>query len=417
MQRENSQIRITSPHDQKYYHLACIQSASIGLPGILIGSHLANQYDPGIAICSIIVGNLILWLIGLGIISMAYQDRINAVENIKNYIGKTGGILIALVLLFAFLAWYALQINHTIDTLGKLIHSNDQTSKNISIRIGAGFGFLTALLAIGGIKLLKRITLICLPLFIIYHFYSIFSSDYSLASWTWSLSFPAIMITVLLLLPGIINLPTFFRHAHSRADSYLGLIFMTIFNTFLECSAIWIDFGQKLPAKDHLHYVTLYITPILIIILLLTCNNLMNIYFASACYETFIPHFSGTKGHAIMGLLGTAVYTFVQISPPIEFMVDLLNCYISNIGLVLLISFLIRVFIRHRPRRKEKLITLSSWIVGSMFGTLLKIQNPLDEIHFILAGGIASTLFFLFVIFIEEAVWSCNKIISSKESS
>ncbi|NGX63831.1 MAG: hypothetical protein KR126chlam6_01247 [Candidatus Anoxychlamydiales bacterium] len=56
---------------QNFWTLASIQSASIGIWGMVLGWHLAKDYSPNIAIGSICVGNLLLWFIGIGIISMA----------------------------------------------------------------------------------------------------------------------------------------------------------------------------------------------------------------------------------------------------------------------------------------------------------------------------------------------------------
>ena len=67
---------------QNFWTLASIQSASIVIWGMVLGWHLAKDYSPNIAIGSICVGNLLLWFIGIGIISMASKDRSNSIENI-----------------------------------------------------------------------------------------------------------------------------------------------------------------------------------------------------------------------------------------------------------------------------------------------------------------------------------------------
>jgi hypothetical protein len=140
------------------------------------------------------------------------------------------------------------------------------------------------------------------------------------------------------------------------------------------------------------------------------CSNLLNIYLASACYETFIPKFEGAKGYAIMGLLGTSAYTFFQISSPIEFLNHLFNNYIAVLGVVLLIAVLSRLIIRHRPRKFEKIINVIGWLVGCCFSTFLVIRNPDAGMHELLISMSASGLFFLCVFFLEETVWSIQKI-------
>ena len=92
---------------QNFFQLASIQSASLGYSVIIVGKQLATEYGPGTAICSIVVGNMLLWLVAIAIIFMVDRVHANAIENIKSYIGKYGGLLAAAVLLCAFMNWYA----------------------------------------------------------------------------------------------------------------------------------------------------------------------------------------------------------------------------------------------------------------------------------------------------------------------
>ncbi len=68
-----------------FLQLMIILSMNAGLPTIVIGNSLKQIAGDGAVVGSIIVGNLILWLIGTAIISMAYEERINAIENAKIY--------------------------------------------------------------------------------------------------------------------------------------------------------------------------------------------------------------------------------------------------------------------------------------------------------------------------------------------
>lgn len=397
-------------HDQNFFQLASIQSASLGLSVVMIGEHLATKLGVGVAIGSILIGNLILWLVGLAIISMVIQYRMNAIQNVIGYLGKYGAMLTALVLIFAFLNWFVHQINTSVTALGDAFHLDHYGRKDLVVRLGAALGVFSALLAVGGIRLLKWVAVISLPGLFCYHLYAMFVSSYSVPEYQGlGLSFLGIISSILILLPGIVNLPTFFRHSRSRADSYLALTLMTLLITFFEISSIWIRFssfpevvGQK---GAFFSFVTAFY-----IILTLTLTNLLNIYFASAAWETFIPRFEGAKGHAIIGLLGTAAYTFIQISSPVYFFEDLANAYIATLGMVMLISFLIRTIVRHRPRTFEKTINGLSWLFGCAVATVMEIQNPDQGIHALLGGVSSSALFFLVVIFIEETIWSTRKI-------
>ncbi|MBS0652101.1 MAG: hypothetical protein JSR39_01095 [Verrucomicrobia bacterium] len=384
--------------NQNFYQLASIQSASVGLSVIIIGKQLATVYGAGTAICSIALGNLILWLVAIAVISMVDREKAHAIANIKEYLGKYGGMIAALILMVAVLNWYAYQITFSMSTIESLIQGGIQ--KGMLIRIGAALGLLCALLALGGIHLLRKMTVASLPLLLVYHLYAIISTDRTVPlEGTWGLSFTAVMTSVLILLPGVINFPTFFRHSRSRAHSFLALTVLTILITFFEATTIWIDFPFSYQFANTVALAAF-------IIVILTYCNLVNIYLASACWETFSARFGEPKGFAIIGLFGTLTYTFVQVSTPVQFLQDLTNAYIASLGAVLLMAYLTRLIVRHRPRPLEKTITIATWLFGCLIATLYEVQHFLKGTDALFAGMNASLLFYMGVIFIEETVWA-----------
>lgn len=396
--------------NQNYFQLASIQSVSLGYSVIIIGNVLAQKYGAGTAISSIIVGNLILWLIGIGIISSTDRTQSNAIENFKSYIGKYGALLTAVILMFAFLNWYALQINSSVSALNTLYHFDMKWEKDVIVRTGAAFGLISALFSVGGIRFLKWITVCSLPILLCFHLYGILSSDISIPiKNTWGLSFPAVLFAIITLLPGVLNFPTFFRHSRSRPHSYFALTLLTVLITFFEISTIWIKFSN-FPAETLVFKTSI---TAFIIILSLICTNLLNIYLASAAWETVIPRFSASKGYAIIGLLGTLTYTFVQISSPVQFLEDLSNAYISCLGIILLMAFILKMIVKHRPRPFEKGLNMTSWIFGCMISTLYEINHPLQGVEALLAGVKASLLFFVCVLFVEETIWATRKKMQS----
>lgn len=376
---------------------------------IFIGSQLAKEFGAGTAICSILMGNLILWIVAISIITMSIQDRSNAIENVQNYLGKYGALFMGIILIGAFISWYVLQINTSIPTI---THYFAIENKGIIVRIGAGLGFLIALLSVGGIKWIKWLTIVCLPFEFIYYLYAITRSDFSVSTIdSWGISLSATITAIFILLPGVVNMPTFFRHGHSRADCYLALTLMTLLISFFEISTIWMQFADStsiifLDSKSSVFSIA----TIGFIILTLICTNLLNIYFASACWEYFVPRFEGAKGYAIIGLIGTATYTFIQIYSPIRFLEDLANYYIACIGIVLLIASLVRTIVRHRPREFEKEINGFCWLIGCVIATIVRLRNIHEEIDPVLVGSISTALAFLCIFFIEEIVWSIKKL-------
>lgn len=389
--------------NQHYWQLTCIQTASLGYPGVIIGKNLSYIYGPNTAILSILIGNLILWLIGITIISMVDKTKSNAIDNVKSYIGKSGGIAFSLILLFAFFNWYAQQISLSLSALNDTLNLNNILEEHITIKIGATLGLLTALLSIGGIKMLRRITVFFFPLLICYTIYTIISSDYSFDFKSpLILSYPAIITSVLTVLPGYINFPTFFRHSRSKSHSYFALSLITLVTAFFQISTIWMTFSNTFSSHILINLILLS----LFLLIALTCVNLLNIYLASACIETILPQFSEGKGYAIIGLFGTLTYTFLQISTPVQFVEDVTNSYIAILGVILVMAFLLKLIVRHRPRPLDKALNMATWILGCVIATVYEIRHLLDGVDSLLVGMRASVIFYLTVLFIEEIVWA-----------
>ena len=386
---------------QNFWHLASIQSVSLGIGVIAIGGELAKKYGAGTAICSIIAGNFILWLIAIAVISMVDKTRSNAIDNISFYIGKYGGMLAACVLALSFLNWYSEQINISTSLLVHSYTYNASYGGAMLIKYGAGLGFITALFSIGGIHLLRKIASISLIPIFAYSLYAIFVSDVSLKlSGTWGLSFPAVLSVVLALLPGVINFPTFFRHSISKSHSIFSLSLIAFFVCFFEISTIWINIEQS---TKSMHGLILF--SIFIISTQVFCNFL-NIYMASACWEAFVPRFEGRREYAILGLFGTLVFALIQIESLMQFLQDLTASYITTLGVVLLLAYLMRTLVRHRVRRLERATSTAALLFGWYLATIYEYKYFPDPTAPVLAGIAASLLFFLIVLFIEETSWA-----------
>jgi purine-cytosine permease-like protein len=396
--------------NQNFWQLASIQCI-LGIPEMLLGFHLANEYGAYVAIPSIFIGNLLLWIIGLGIISMTFKDRQNAMENVKTYLGRSGGMIASLILVLAFAAWYVAQIHATTSAINETF--NTQNHLNIKI-VGIILGVVVSLLSIGGIKIIKRICLISFPILVTFILYKIFNSNYSLSSEeTWGLSFFAIITTASVNLPCIINLPTFFRHAHSKADAFLALTLMTVFFSFFEMSSIFLGFSNPqdfLASKMQFLINPENVISLICILLSFICINLVNIYFASAGWEMILPHKRSSKEYAIVGLLGTAAYA---LSPSLEFLGTITNISIWTLGYVLLITFLTGMVIKHRSSLEKGASNLC-WYLGAVIGFIFFIKGSVDANQALIAAICTSTILFLIFAFARETIWSINKIKTSQ---
>jgi purine-cytosine permease-like protein len=398
-------------HNQNFWQLTCIQGASQSLPGIAIGGILAQKFGTDVAISSICIGNLILWLIGLAVVSMAEKDRKNAIENSKEYLGKVGAFLMSIILLVAFLSWYMIEIQAATASLIPLIESSTKLNPTL---LGFSFGILIACLATGGIRLIKRISVVSFPILLFFIVYSIFSSNGIQFDNTWSLSLPGIFTITILTLPGMVNLPTFFRHSKSRSDSFLALTLTIISYCLFQMSSIFTtttSFSKILQNSGPNQYSHFYISIIVLsIVLSLICLNLVNIYYSSAALQGIVPKLASPKGYLLIGLIGTISYGFLQNSPSMLFLENMTNNFIATLGVALILSFLIHIIVKHRPRPLEKAINFSCWMVGCLLALIAQIMNPQFPDLALMLGCSGTILSLLVILFFEETAWSARKI-------
>lgn len=393
-----------------YWHLTSILGAALGLPAMIVGGELAAKYGGGVAFTSVCIGNLLVWLVGMGIISMAEQGN-NSVDNIKNYLGKITGIIAAVMLIIAFLTWYMIQIKGIAIVINSILHKNEEINGQI-LRLGIFFGFFVATLSCGGIHLIKWICIISLPLLLLISIYIISSSSHPmLLQNNWGFSFLGVISVFITWLPGAVNLSTFFRHSRSKIDSVFALSFMTLIHIFFQFFCILMNFNnlptllsENIIKSDEIYSVIM----VFFTILSFVCINLVNIYFASAGLEAILPHQHKTKRYFIIGLSGTLSYIFLQNYSELEFFEKIITTFIATLGIILIIDFLIKIIVKHRPRPLDKFFSSLCWFIGCI-ASLISAQSS-DINHTLISGVSASLLTVMLIIFIEEMIWSIRNI-------
>ena len=401
-------------YNQNFWELACIQSAGSGVPVIIIGGQLAKVCGAGTALLSVCIGNLLLWLVGLAVVSMAARERKDAVENIKQYFGKYVGYIVSGILIFAFLTWYVLQLKGNVEAIGGLSR-NSHFWHSIKGLVAGALGIITALLAIGGIRLIKRLCCFAFPFLLIFMIYAAITSDRMSVTFTgtWGFSLTAIAATVAITLPGVVNLPTFFRHSRSRAHSVLGLTLMALFVTLFQTLSILLDVGH--PSEIFQQFtinsnILKFLFAVTFVVLSLLCVNLVNIYFAASGLQNFIPrHWNkyGKYAYALEGMVGLVI---AHSNISFQFFENMVGNFISSLGIVLVAALLVRNVVKHRIRKFDRPINILCWGVGCIAASIGQFGFGHDSGTSLLTGIYASTLMFLCVLFIEETHWSLENI-------
>lgn len=141
-----------------FWPLSCILGF-LGIPGMILGAQLAQTYGIAIAIFSIFVGNLILWLIGFGIISMD-KEKNHAIGNVKKQFGKMSALVAIVLFILAFLVWYTHQLSSAASKICQIFQMHEDW------KVGLILGSIVAVLSSRGFKMVKWACIVGLPLLV-----------------------------------------------------------------------------------------------------------------------------------------------------------------------------------------------------------------------------------------------------------
>lgn len=431
--------------NQNFWQLACIQSTALGLPGMLIGGQLAQRYGAGTAIISVCIGNLILWGLAYTIVSMSLISRTNAIENIKKYVGTWPCIVGSLILTIGFLSWTMEQNTVFMEAIGSFAKWDSDTQTSLGVVALCVIAFLS----FGTIRLIKKVCVYALPFLLLFTVYqSIFSCDnYSeIIKGPWNLSFFAVVAIVAQNLTGVVNLPTFFRHARSKQDALVGLALITCLVSVFQIFSILVgiasplDFFSRTLSSDSGLFG--YAFSVVFVIASTLCVNLVNIYFASAGWEAIsnllrsvsstwkselkaflryvlVPRSSKYATAlglvcVINGLLASIFYQVFQNFKQIEFLQVASNNGLATLWVVLMLAFLTKIFEKHRPRLLERTVSGTSWFIGGFVAIYTQIKSLQGANQALIAGIIASSLAYISAIFIEAALWAMGELFRRK---
>jgi len=399
-----------------FWELGIMLGSGLGLYSIMIGQQVKAHVGPGPAISSILLGNFILWFVGLGIISMA-GGRYHIVQVIKENFGKISAVVAAIIVVAAFLFWFALHIQAPSTALTNVINYLGADDKGLKLRMGTLLGVTCALLSIGGIKFIKWFNICVFPFLILSSFYILLNAEISNQQYNFfDFSFVGVTYVVLTWLPGTVNLSSFFRHSRSRANSFMGMTLMFAIHVIFQLSALFW------PVENPIELVNWSISKSPLLLTVMTCFivlsfytvNLINIYWASIGWGYFFKHQYESKSYTIIGLLGTMIYLFLQSFSIIETVEGIGSASIACIGTVLIASYFMKLVIRHRPRLIDKLSNAFSWCTGFVAALISILFLKLDSTNSTLIGMNTTLVTFGIIIFFEEIIWSLKKMTKRK---
>jgi len=372
--------RISDIH-QSWWQLSFIQlSGFVSLP-VLAGSVLILQNSNlASAILTLIVGNILLWLIRLGIVAMSCEGRKSTLDIAREYLGPFGALWIAILVLASAAEWFVVGTTMASNALCRLIHI-DEGSVNQFIQIGVLIGIMSMLFCINGMKVLRYTATICFPILVIAFIGGICSDGFSIPQSTHDgISLSGLPIFLATNLGVTADFPTFFRHSQSLRSSFIALTAIQVISFCIGLGALffgstilpWLGMSDISALPDE--SLTTRSLLIILIFLSVICANICSIYSASVGWELVAPIFAGVKEYLILGLGMTIVFVLVADIFSLNTLGALFGCFLVNLSLVFVLAFLLRHYLHHDPKPYEQTTYQIAWLSASLLNTLQFFQ-------------------------------------------
>jgi len=343
---------------QSWWQMTSIQIGGvICLPILMAGQELARTYGFAKAALLIIIGNSLLFLLGLVKIRMAYKNKKTTIQNAKDYFDKKGTKLFASTIIVSLVGWFAIQLNlislSVEKGLGAILGYNPINPLILNIIIGA----IITLAALKGIRALNKLSDISMPVLAIamgYTLYKAFVYGGVSSAPVIAGSYKGISLVLASSLLAIIDFPTYYRFAKSLKDGVISILATVILATSaIELIGTYV--AIKLPGATILETLTAYsgtyyqVFILLFLVLAGWTTNNANLYSSSVTLENIYPKLSQTKSTLLVGFIGTFISCFNVIAK-FEATLALMGILISSMGAVIAVRYIAKCFFKYLPK-------------------------------------------------------------------
>lgn len=354
---------------QNWWQLSSIQiGGTICLPVIMIGHFLCQTYGFTSSLIAILIGNAILFILGLISAKMSYEKKKTTMDNARDYFGETGSSFFSLTMVFSLLGWFGIQLNmmsiSIIDLLS--IDSNYLISLNIIL------GLLITFVALRGISAINILANLSLPLLVLTLVYSLFTLKSKSEISHYPISIVGASSVIAMAIAVVIDLPTFFRHAKSCKHGFISIaIIFGMALPLLEIVGVYLSSGitggtiLDVFKRQEGPFWNLWI--VLFLILAGWTTNNLNLYSAVICLEPLLKVYSEKKRTLLIGIVGTLLSCF-NLLDHIEIVLDIMGILITSMGTVIITRYLLSLFNHSHFFVQNYLWNLLAWTLGISAG-------------------------------------------------
>ncbi len=294
---------------QNWKELTFIQiGGAICLPLLLIGFEIGRKVSflPAVGIC--LVGNGLLTLLAIAIGKLAVRERKTTSECIASILGNRARVLASLLITVSMLSWFAIQTEVIVQDV-LLLFGLDQS---VAFIFTAFATMLMVSSCLYGLKSIERLSRFATPVMAITLLIAVVCKREGAFATSFE-NFEALQQGLLVIVGGtimaIIDLPTFFRTAHSEKEiTKASVASFLVGVSFVEIMGAWLSAGTESESlMETLLISQAYLWSVWIAVFIFLAGwttNVANLYSGGMALTSLLPKLSEKRGILFIGALG-----------------------------------------------------------------------------------------------------------------
>lgn len=349
---------------QNWKELTFIQiGGAICLPLLLIGFEIGRRvsFVPAVGIC--LLGNGLLTLLAVAIGKLAVRERKTTSECIASILGSNARRLASGLLTVSMLSWFSIQTEMIVQDV-LLLFGFEQSAAFILTCLAI---LLMVSSCLYGLKSIERLSRFATPLMAITLLTAVACKEACEGPLV-AVSFESLQQGLLVIVGGtimaIIDLPTFFRTAHSEREiTKASIASFLVGVSFVEIMGAWLSSGAKAQTlMETLLFTQNYIWTVWIALFIFLAGwttNVANLYSGGMALTSLLPKVSEKRAILILGAFGL-VLSQVQLLAHIEQILEAIAVTTIALG-----AELARVaFMRSVNKRASWIAVVSGTLLG-----------------------------------------------------
>ena len=351
---------------QPWFKIASLYlGGALCLPVLLVGYTLCKQYGFGASIISIVMGNLLLFFVGLAIARIAFTLRLPTAALAAHILGKKGIVIFAAVMVVTMIGWSAVLLELMSSQL--FLALNTQGILVSSILVTVGTGVLVTISSLRGIGQAGTIAMIlAIPVFmtLLYLVRTVMPVGDLLLTPALSTSFAGISLVIAATIALVVDLPTYVRTVNTwRNVVWLLVVTLIIGMVLIESMGAWLACASTKSLIEQMmqggNIWCLWVTICFIASSWIAC--MANIYSAAISIQTVYSRMSLFVCTLLVSVCIIAL-ALCGLVLHFVFVLECMGVLLSSLGAIMLCWYLFGM------REIFSYISITSWLIGCFVG-------------------------------------------------